>query len=121
MKSQFARLWNEETGAIISAEIMLVATILVLGVIVGLKSVRDSVVTELADVAQAVANINQSYCFSGVSGHGASSGIGGGENSGGGNGGFEDQRDFCDSRYSYHGGQQSKCVDVAAWGGSENY
>ena len=49
------RLWNEEVGAIVSAEIMLVATILVIGMIVGLKSVRDSVVTELADVAQAFA------------------------------------------------------------------
>ena len=35
MKSSIIRLWNEETGAIVSAEIMLVATILVLGVIVG--------------------------------------------------------------------------------------
>src|SRR5690242_2216678 len=38
-----SRLWKEEVGAIVSAEIMLVATILVIGVIVGLKSVRDSV------------------------------------------------------------------------------
>ena len=53
------RLWSEETGAIVSAEIMLVMTILVIGVIVGLKSVRDSVVTELADVAQALGNIDQ--------------------------------------------------------------
>ena len=63
------RLWNEEVGAIVSAEIMLVATILVIGAIVGLKSVRDSVVTELADVAQAIGNVNQSYSYSGVSGH----------------------------------------------------
>ncbi len=40
------RLWKEEAGAIVSAEIMLIASILVIGVIVGLKSVRDSVVTE---------------------------------------------------------------------------
>lgn len=111
MKTMFTRLWNEETGAVVSAEVMLVATILVLGVIVGLKSVRDSVVTELADVAQAIANVNQSYCYSGVSGHAAHSG--GGE--------FDDQADFCDN--NGHGGrgkQQSKCVDVAAWAGSEN-
>src|SRR5437762_9102145 len=99
------RLWKEETGAIVSAEIMLVATILVLGVIVGLKSVRDSVVTELADVAQAVANVNQSYCFSGVSGHAA--------NSSGGD--FQDKRDFCDTNNSWNHGQNSKCVNVAAF------
>ena len=56
MKLVLARLWKEDAGAVVSAEIMLVGTILVIGVIVGLKSVRDSVVTELADVAQAIAN-----------------------------------------------------------------
>lgn len=111
MKLQLARLWNEEAGAIISAEIMLVATILVLGVIVGLKSVRDSVVTELADVGQAVSNINQSYCFTGVTGHGAM---------GGGSGHFQDGSDFCDTNGTPYGGQQSKCVDVAGYAFGEN-
>ena len=32
----FLRLWNEETGAIVSAEVMLVASILVIGVIAGI-------------------------------------------------------------------------------------
>lgn len=110
MKTLLNRFWAEDHGAIISAEIMLVATILVLGVIVGLKSIRDSVVTELADVAQAVANVNQSYCFSGVSGHAA--------NSSGGD--FQDQRDFCDSHNSWNNGQNSKCVNVAAFAGFES-
>jgi hypothetical protein len=110
MKMQLARLWNEDAGAIVSAEIMLVGSILVLGVIVGLKSVRDSVVTELADVAQAIANVNQSYCFSGVTGHGAHSG--GGQ--------FNDSSDFCDSNSYPYGGQESKCVNVAAYAASEN-
>ncbi|MCE9605433.1 MAG: hypothetical protein K8U03_11095 [Planctomycetia bacterium] len=111
MKIAFARLWNEEVGAIVSAEIMLIATILVLGVIVGLKSVRDSVVTELADVAQAIANVNQSYSYSGVTGHAAFSG--------GGN--FGDSADFCDNNsYPYNNNQESKCVNVAAYAASEN-
>jgi len=109
MKSSIIRLWTEETGAIVSAEIMLIATILVLGVIVGLKSVRDSVVTELADVAQAIANVNQSYCYSGVTGHAAHSG--GGQ--------FQDESDFCDNNSYPYGGQESKCVNVAAYAGSE--
>lgn len=109
MKITIKRLWSEQTGAIVSAEIMLVGTILVLGVIVGLKSVRDSVVTELADVAQAVANVNQSYCYSGTSGHAASSG----------GGHYQDQTDFCDTNGGNHDGSNAKCVSVAAWGGSE--
>ena len=103
MTNNFKRLWIEQDGAIVSAEIMLIATILVIGVIVGLKSVRDSVVTELADVAQAFANINQSYSYSGVCGHAAASG----------GSTFTDQSDFCDTFANNWGGQNSKCVSVA--------
>ena len=95
------RLWNEEVGAIVSAEIMLVATILVIGVIVGLKSVRDSVVTELADVAQALANVSQSYSYSATSGHHAFTG----------GGSFSDKTDFCDTIGASDLGN-SKCVEI---------
>jgi Flp pilus assembly pilin Flp len=80
------RLWNDEGGAIISAELVLVATILVIGMIVGLKSVRDAVVSELADVGQAISQINQSYRYGGVSGHFAQTY----------GSTFFDQTDFCD-------------------------
>lgn len=104
MKVTLLRLWNDQTGAIISAEIILIATILVLGVIVGLKSLRDSIVTELADVAQAFANLNQSYSFSGVSGHHAfSSG-----------GAFNDQADFCDTADNLSDKGNSKCVLICS-------
>jgi Flp pilus assembly pilin Flp len=104
MNVVITRLWNEEDGAIVSAEIMLIATILVIGVIVGLKSVRDAVVSELADVAQAFGNINQSFCYSGVSGHMAFTA--GSE--------FMDQVDFCDTANNNDNGnaQHSKCVNV---------
>ena len=98
------RFWSEEVGAIVSAEIMLVATILVIGVIVGLKSVRDSVVTELADVAQALANVSQSYSYSGVAGHHAFSGAGA----------FVDASDFCDTAANDDSGQKSKCVSICS-------
>jgi len=96
------RLWNEETGAIISAEIILVASILVIGVIAGLKSLRDSVVTELADVAQAISNINQSYSFSGASGHHA---FNPGSQ-------FVDLADFCDTSAAPVDTGNSKCVSI---------
>lgn len=76
MKKLIQRLWAEDVGAVVSAEIMLVATVLVLGSIVGLSSVRDSVVTELADVAQGVSNLNQSYSYGGVSGTSSTSNTG---------------------------------------------
>jgi len=98
------RLWSEETGAIVSAEIMLIRSILVLGVVVGLKSVRDSVVTELADVAQALANVDQSIFYSATSGHHASTG----------GAYFNDLPDFCDTADATAAGQQSKCVVICA-------
>ncbi|MBL8826775.1 MAG: hypothetical protein JNM18_07290 [Planctomycetaceae bacterium] len=96
------RLWKEEAGAIVSAEIMLIASILVIGVIVGLKSVRDSVVTELADVAQALANVDQSYSYSGTAGHHAFTA----------GGFFADLPDFCDQAGAANANQESKCVTI---------
>jgi Flp pilus assembly pilin Flp len=59
------QLWNDEAGFIISAELVLVATLLVIGLIVGLSEVQHAVVSELNDVGEAIGCLNQSYYFSG--------------------------------------------------------
>ncbi len=53
------RLWAGEAGFIVSAELVLVATILVLGAIVGLVSLRNAIVLELVDMGQAIAALGQ--------------------------------------------------------------
>jgi hypothetical protein len=63
----FRKLWAEEAGFIISAELVLVATIVVIGMIVGLVVVRNQVVEELVDVGQAIGSLSQSYAYAGVS------------------------------------------------------
>lgn len=100
----FAKLWKDECGAIVTAEIMLIASILVLGAIVGLAALRDSIVTELADLAQAIANIDQSFSFSGTSGHHAFTG----------GGFFHDRADFCDNRFNGGHVKNSKCVEICS-------
>ena len=60
------KLWRDDRAFIVSAELTLLATILVIGMVVGAVSVRDQVVQELGDVATAIGNLNQSYSFSGV-------------------------------------------------------
>ncbi len=60
-------LLNDEAGFIVSAELVLVATILVIGMIVGLSEIQHAVVSELNDVGDAIGSLNQSYCFSGFS------------------------------------------------------
>lgn len=60
-------LLSDEAGFIVSAELVLIATLLVIGLIVGLSEVQHAVVTELNDVGEAIGCLNQSYVFSGFS------------------------------------------------------
>ncbi len=53
------RLWHETDGAVQTAELVLIGTLLGLGVIVGLSTLRVAIVEELADTAAAIAAINQ--------------------------------------------------------------
>ena len=62
-----AQLWAEEAGFVISAELVLISTIVVLGLIVGLSEVQHAVVSELNDVGDAIGQLNQSYYYSGLS------------------------------------------------------
>jgi Flp pilus assembly pilin Flp len=59
------RFWNDESGFIVSAELVLVATITVIGMIVGLVEIEWSVVGELNDVGDAIGSINQGFQFAG--------------------------------------------------------
>ena len=66
MQKMFKLFAKEENGFIISTEMILIATIAVLGLIAGIVEVRDQVVQELGDVSQAVAQLDQSYNYNGV-------------------------------------------------------
>lgn len=66
---------NDENGVIVSAEIVLVATILVLGMVVGLAELQSAIVGELSDVASAFGNVDQSYSTSGYVSYKASGGV----------------------------------------------
>lgn len=80
-------LWKDEAGFIVSAELVLIATIAVLAMVVGLAEVANAVNQELEDVAAAFGAVNQSYRYQGLTGHGGASG----------GGSFQDGIDFCDS------------------------
>ena len=60
-------LWHDEVGFIVSAELVLVATLLVVGLVVGLSEVQHAIVSELNDVADAIGSLNQGFRFSGLS------------------------------------------------------
>ncbi len=55
------KFWNDEAGFVVTVEMILVATVLVIGLVAGLTVLRDAVLSELTDTAQAFGVINQSY------------------------------------------------------------
>jgi hypothetical protein len=81
-------LLHDEAGFIVSAELVLISTITVIGLVVGLSEVAIGVNNELEDVGSAFGALNQSYSFAGACGHkGSMTGTC-----------FEDQKDFCDGQ-----------------------
>jgi hypothetical protein len=68
MDSLFRKLIDDEAGFIVSTELVLVGTVLVLGLIVGLTAVRDAVIGEFSDVADSIGSLNQSYVYTGMHG-----------------------------------------------------
>ena len=60
-------LWRDEAGFIVSAELVLIASLLVIGLVVGLSEVQHAVVSELNDVGDAIGSLNQGFLFSGLS------------------------------------------------------
>lgn len=89
------QLFNDECGAVISAELVLVLTILVIGLVVGLSEVAVAVNTELNDVSNAIGALSQSYFFTGFSGYDnckVKSGFGGSR--------YRDRSDDCDHNES---------------------
>ena len=69
MQTLFTNLYNDEAGFIVSAELVLVATIAVLSLVVGLSEVALNINNELEDVGAAFTCVQQSYCFDGARGH----------------------------------------------------
>jgi hypothetical protein len=94
MTNIFTKLINDETGFIVSAELILVATIAVLGVVVGLSEIAFGINNELEDVASAFGSVNQSFYVNGVHSEGKAC-TAGSE--------YEDEQDNCDSQYDIVG------------------
>ena len=86
MQALYTNLMNDEAGFIISAELVLVATIAVLAMVVGLSEIAVNVSSELEDVGSAFGSANQSFHVSGLKGHMGSTG----------GTCFTDKVDFCD-------------------------
>ena len=59
-------LLADENGFLVSAELVLVFTLVFCAVAVGVSVIRDSLVLELGDVARAIGTLDQSYNYRGI-------------------------------------------------------
>jgi hypothetical protein len=60
VKGLLVRVWRCDEG-VLTFEWVLLITVLVIGIVGGLSAVRDALITELGDVAQAMIALDQSY------------------------------------------------------------
>ncbi len=60
MKSPLKRRGRKDEG-VLTFEWILLLTVLVIGVVGGLSAVRDAVLSELGDLAQAITSLDQTY------------------------------------------------------------
>jgi hypothetical protein len=104
------QLWDDEAGVIATTDLVLIATILVIGTIVGLTSIRDQVVQELADVAVGIGSLNQSYSYSAITLAFAGSGTFAGYTFVSPASSFADATDDCDEGEV---GGTSSCISIA--------
>ena len=58
--------WKDECGFLITAELVLLLTIAVLGTVVGLTAFRDSISAEMVDLSNAFGAVDQSFHTAGV-------------------------------------------------------
>ena len=94
MKTFINRLWCDEAGFVVSAELILVATIGVLSLVVGLAEISHGINQELEDVGSAFGAMQQSYVYRGLQTADKGSIVGSY---------FNDDRDHCDSQYDIVG------------------
>jgi hypothetical protein len=61
MRTLLLKLWSDDSGFIVSTELLFIATILVIGIVAGLAALRSAVSTELASVGGAIMNLDPGF------------------------------------------------------------
>lgn len=69
MLSLFKKLWDDEQGVVITSELILIATTVVLSMVVGLTEVSHAVTGELVDVANSYNRLNQGRRYQNLGWH----------------------------------------------------
>ncbi len=68
MHQLFHTFWADDSGALEAIEFLLTAAILVLGLVVGLTTLRNAIAAEFAALANAILTLSVGYSYGGLSG-----------------------------------------------------
>jgi len=60
--------WNDESGSIVSAEMVTIGAIVAMGAVTAAQTASSTIDDELRDVSKAIRNLNQSYSYKGFRG-----------------------------------------------------
>ena len=67
MKRLAIQLFRDEAGVVVTPEIIIITTVGLLSLIAGWNAVSNALASELGDVANSVASLDQSYSYRGIS------------------------------------------------------
>ena len=68
LRSLFVQLWNDESGAVVATEYLMLGSIVALGSAAGMAEIRDSMIDEYKDLGQSIRETRQSYSIPGQRG-----------------------------------------------------
>jgi hypothetical protein len=75
LRNLIARLWKDESGAVIATEYLMLGSIVAMGAASGMAAMRDSMVDEFKEFGQSTRELRQSYSIpTQQSGNGARAG-----------------------------------------------
>ncbi|MDC0662274.1 hypothetical protein [Marinobacter sp. SS21] len=57
---------KKQAGFVMTTELVLLSTVMVIGLVAGMVTMRDSLTAEMEDVAEAIGHLDQTYAFNGI-------------------------------------------------------
>jgi hypothetical protein len=61
VKELLRRFWRDDAGAVVSTEYLMLGSVVVLGGVGGMATLRDATVNEMAEFGKSVRSVRQSY------------------------------------------------------------
>ena len=63
---QVSKLVSKQGGFVLTTELVLLSTVLVIGLVAGMVTMRDALTAEMEDVSEAIGHLDQTYAFNGI-------------------------------------------------------